>query len=63
MNVSPQPTMCPGGHQYSPERMLGSVTSTRLKPLRVAVGETWSSFSRSMSKASEPLRPFTSKAL
>ena len=59
MNVSPQPTMCPGGHQKRMNGCSGSVTRIRRKPLSSA---TSSSFSRSTSKTAEPFVPLTSNA-
>ena len=61
-NVSPQPMMWPGGHQNSQNGWSASETSTVLKPRArsPSARKTWSSFSRSMSNASEPFEPLIS---
>ena len=60
--VSPQPMMCPGGHQKSQNGWSASETSTVLKPRArsPSARKTCSSFNRSMSKASDPLEPLIS---
>ena len=58
----PQPMMCPGGHQNSQKGWSASETSTVLNPRArsPSARNTWSSFSFSMSKASEPFEPLIS---
>ncbi len=62
MNVSPQPMMCPGGHQWLQNGWSVSETSTVLKPRArsPSARNTCSSFSFSMSKATDALEPLIS---
>src|SRR5689334_9586042 len=62
-NVSPQPSVCPGGYQPDRYGWPGSVTTTRRKPCSSASSvpsRNSSSLSRSRSNARLPVEPFTS---